>query len=108
MNPSHKLESMTTNEIIEHFTNKLIAVRDEWNVDEGLVLDFKAGDDLDTLLTRIQEEPDMGYPFQNGYYNKLFRGMRKGKFLLRSGSTGTGKQSFTELEFQHQRMERRY
>lgn len=88
---SHKLESMTTNEIIEHFTNKLIAVRDEWNVDEGIVLDFKAGDDLDTLLTRIQDEPDMGYPFQNGYYNKLFRGMRKGKFLLRSGSTGTGK-----------------
>src|SRR5699024_8161637 len=35
--------------------------------------------------------PDMGFPFQNGYYNKLFRGMRKGKFLLRSGSTGTGK-----------------
>ena len=33
----------------------------------------------------------MGFPFQNGYYNKLFRGMRKGKFLLRSGSTGTGK-----------------
>ena len=88
---SHKLESMTTNEIIEHFTDKMIKVRDEWNVEEGVVLDFKAGDDLDTLLQRIQEEPDMGFPFQNGYYNKLFRGMRKGKFLLRSGSTGTGK-----------------
>src|SRR5699024_8601451 len=82
---------MTTNEIIEHFTDKMIKVRDEWNVEEGVVLDFKAGDDLDTLLQRIQEEPDMGFPFQNGYYNKLFRGMRKGKFLLRSGSTGTGK-----------------
>lgn len=88
---SHKLESMTTNEIIDYFTNKFIEVRDDWNIEEGTTLDFKAGDDLDTLLSRIQEEPDMGYPFQNGYYNKLFRGMRKGKFLLRSGSTGTGK-----------------
>ena len=30
---SHKLESMTTNEIIEHFTEKMIKVRDEWNVE---------------------------------------------------------------------------
>lgn len=88
---SHKLEEMSSTEIIEHYTQKMNRIREDWNIESGQVLDFKAGDDLDTLLERIQKDPDVGYPFQNGYYNKLFRGMRKGKFLLRSGATGTGK-----------------
>lgn len=88
---SQKLEEMTTVEIIEHYTQKMNKIREDWNTESGDVLDFKAGDDLDTLLDRIQKDPDLGYPFQNGYYNKLFRGMRKGKFLLRSASTGAGK-----------------
>lgn len=88
---SEKLESMSTSDIIEYYTQKMINIRDEWNIEEGVVLDFKAGDGLDTLLERIQEAPDFGFPFPNPYYNSLFRGMREGKFLLRSGSTGTGK-----------------
>lgn len=88
---SEKLESMSTSDIIEYYTQKMINIRDEWNIEEGVVLDFKAGDGLDTLLERIQEAPDFGFPFPNSYYNSLFRGMREGKFLLRSGSTGTGK-----------------
>lgn len=88
---SHKLEEMSTTEIIEHYTQKMNKIREDWNIESGQVLDFKAGDDLDTLLERIQKDPDVGYPFQNGYYNKLFRGMRKGKFLLRSAQTGAGK-----------------
>lgn len=88
---STKLESMSVNDIIEHYTQKLIKIRDDWNVEEGVVKDFKAGDDLDGLLERLREDPDMGFPFRNGYYNTLFRGKRFGKFLLRSGATGTGK-----------------
>lgn len=88
---STKLESMTVNEIIEHYTQKLIKIRDDWNVEEGIVKDFKAGDDLDGLLEKLKQDPDMGFPFQNGFYNTLFRGMRTSKFLLRSGATGTGK-----------------
>ena len=88
---STKLESMTISDIIEHYTQKLITIRDDWHMDEGVVKDFKAGDNLDGLLDRLREDPDMGFPFQNSFYNTLFRGMRKSKFLLRSGSTGTGK-----------------
>ena len=85
------LENTSINEIIEHFTQKAIGIRNEWNVDDGKVKDFKAGDDLDGLLDRLMENPDMGFPFQNLMYNTLFRGMRKSKFMLRSGATGTGK-----------------
>lgn len=88
---SEKLEKMTIPDIIEHYTQKMITIREDWNIEKGVVKDFKAGDDLDTFLERIQNEPDMGFPFQNSYYNALFRGMRSGKFLLRSGETGSGK-----------------
>lgn len=88
---SEKLEAMSVSEIIEHYTQKMINIRDDWNVEEGVVKDFKAGDDLDTLLEKLKDDPEMGFPFRNGYYNALFRGMRKSKFLLRSGATGTGK-----------------
>lgn len=86
-----KIDSLEINEIIEHFTQKAIGIRDDWNVDSGVVKDFLAGDDLDTLLDRLKNNPDMGFPFRNLMYNTLFRGMRQSKFLLRSGATGTGK-----------------
>lgn len=85
------LENTSINEIVEHFTQKAIGIRNDWNVADGIVKDFKAGDDLDGLLDRLIENPDLGFPFQNLLYNSLFRGMRKEKFMLRSGATGTGK-----------------
>lgn len=88
---NEKLDEMSINEIIEHFTSKIISIRDDWNIEDGTVKDFKAGKDIETLLDRIKENPDMGFPFNNLMYNTLFRGMRKSKFLLRSGATGTGK-----------------
>lgn len=88
---NEKLESMNISEIIEFFTQKMIAIRDDWNIADGVVKDFKAGDDLRGLLERLKTDPDVGFPFLNLMYNTLFRGMRKSKFLLRSGSTGAGK-----------------
>lgn len=88
---SEKLEGLSISDIVEYFTQKLISIRDNWNIEEGVVKDFKAGEDLDSLLQRLSEDPDFGFPFVNTFYNALFRGMRKSKFLLRSGSTGTGK-----------------
>lgn len=85
------LEKMTIGEIVEHFTQKAIGIRNEWDVEDGKVKDFKAGDELDGLLDRLVQNPDLGFPFQNLMYNTLFRGMRKEKFMLRSGATGTGK-----------------
>lgn len=84
------IDKMTVQQIIEHYTLKIIKIRDEFNVGQESK-NFKAGDDLDTLLEDLNKEPEFGYPFQNGYYNAIFRGMRKGKFMLRSAGTGTGK-----------------
>lgn len=84
------IDSMTVQEIIEHYTVKVLRVRDEFNVGQES-RNFVAGDDLDDLLINLNKEPEFGFPFRNGFYNSIFRGMRPGKFMLRSAGTGTGK-----------------
>lgn len=85
------VENMTTSEIIDHYSSKVNAIRKEWQDLNTENSSFAAGDDIETLVERLQEEPDLGYPFSNGFYNRLFGGMRASKYLLRSTSTGGGK-----------------
>src|SRR5699024_2600519 len=84
------IDKMTVNQIIEFFTLKMIQIRDDYNTGQEKK-DFKAGDDLDSLLDKLNQEPEFGYPFKNSLYNTIFRGMRVQKFMLRSAGTGTGK-----------------
>lgn len=84
------IDKMTVQEIIEHYSLKMMKIRDEFNVGQESK-NFKAGDDLDSLLDDLNKAPAYGYPFANGYYNTIFRGMRQRKFMLRSAGTGTGK-----------------
>jgi replicative DNA helicase len=84
------IDKMTVQQIIEHYSLKMMKLRDEFNVGQES-RDFKAGDDLDNLLDDLNQEPEFGYPFRNGFYNAIFRGMREQKFLLRSAGTGAGK-----------------
>lgn len=96
------LIKMTENDLIEHFTKKILNIREELksSVDNGVKY-FQIGDDLDTLKERINAVPEFGYPFRNPYFNTLFNGKRKGKFFLQSGASGFGKtrQSLMELLF---------
>ncbi|MDW4547485.1 DnaB-like helicase C-terminal domain-containing protein [Bacillus subtilis] len=85
-----KIDSMTVNEIIDHYTIKLSKIKDEFNIGQE-TKSFMAGDDLDTLLDELDEDPEYGNPFTNKFYNTIFRGKRKTKLMLRSAGTGTGK-----------------
>lgn len=84
------IDKMNVQQIMEHYSLKMMRIRDEFTVGQES-RDFKAGDDLDTLLEDLNKEPEFGYPFKNGFYNAIFRGMRNQKFMLRSAGTGTGK-----------------
>lgn len=84
------IDKMSVQDIIEHYTLKMLDIRDNFHTGEESK-DFKAGDDLDTLLADLNKDPEFGYPFRNGFYNAIFRGMRKTKFMLRSAGTGSGK-----------------
>ena len=87
-----KLDAMKQKDISEHFTLKNLKIKDKHNI-ETEVKQFKAGDDINDLISGFKEEKVFGYPYGNGYENFLMRGMLKGKFILRSGNTGTMKTS---------------
>src|SRR5699024_10511684 len=84
------IDNLTIGEIIDHFSVKQLRVKDKFNIDSE-TKSFKAGDDLDGLFERLKQGPEYGIPFDNVYYNFLFRGMTEGRVLLQSGSTGSGK-----------------
>lgn len=85
-----KIRDMELEDILDHFNLKMLKIKDEWNVD-SVKRSYEAGDNIDSLLERLQQEPEMGYPFSNGYYNTVFRGMRYSKLMIRSAGTGVGK-----------------
>jgi len=86
------INEMSIEDIVNHYMSKMLAIRSEITSDTGSdIVQFELKDDIDTLLERLNETPEMGHGFTNPYYNTLFRGMREGKFMLRSGSTGSSK-----------------
>lgn len=85
-----KLEKMDLSSIIEHMTLKLIRVKNDWNI-SGNHKSYEIHEGLDSLLDKLKQSPDYGYPFMNKYYNAIFRGMRYGKLMIKSAGTGVGK-----------------
>lgn len=84
------LDKMTIDQMVDHFSLKMLDLRDKWSIGENRK-SFKAGDGIRDLLKKLKDEPEMGYPFRNGFYNAIFRGQRFKKFMLRSAGTGVGK-----------------
>lgn len=84
------LDKLKIDQIVEHFSLKMLKLRDKWQLGSDKK-SFMAGDGMDDLLDRLKEDPEFGYPYSNGYYNAIFRGMRQKKFMLRSAGTGVGK-----------------
>lgn len=89
-NDMQNIDNMEMRDIIDHFSVKQLRVKDRFNVDSDVV-SFKAGSNLDDLFARLAKGPDYGMPFDNPYYNALFRGMKDKKLLLQSAESGGGK-----------------
>lgn len=87
-----ELDKMELKDIFEHFTLKNLKIKDGYNI-ETEVKQFKAGENISYLLDKAREGMSYGYPTSCGFENSLFGGLGKGKFLLRSGSTGSLKTS---------------
>lgn len=85
-----RVDSMQMRDIIDHFSVKQLRVKDRFNIDSD-VESFEIGHNLDALFERLAKGPDYGMPFDNAYYNALFRGMVDGKLLLQSAESGSGK-----------------
>lgn len=84
------LEKMELQDIVNEVNLRFLKIRNSWNIDGGHRT-YEIADGLDTLLEELQTAPDYGHPFFNRYYNTIFRGMRFGKLMIKSASTGVGK-----------------
>lgn len=89
-----KLQSMSTEDIIEHFNKKWTNFKKGWNDSFAEIDTFLAGDGIDDLIAELGQTPDRGYPFINKTISEITRGMRRKKFYLFSAPTGMGKSRF--------------
>lgn len=79
-------------DIFDSINSKMIKLKQDWNgINKGDTYGFKIGDGLRNLKQKLKEKPSWGYPFTNPHITAITRGMRKKKFMLSSGATGTGK-----------------
>lgn len=83
--------NLKLNDILEIIERKFIKIKRKWRENDEEAYGFKVGEGLRELKEKLKTSPSWGYPFSNQYVNTMVRGMRKGKFLLRSAPTGVGK-----------------
>ena len=84
------LNSLTLDEIADLIDNKIAHVRAEY-VDNSVDDSVSAAAGIDELFASLGESPDVGQPMYGNLINTVTRGMRLGKFYLRSAATGVGK-----------------
>lgn len=88
---NEKLFNMSINDIIGHYDHTLIDFKEKWSTDISGNTSFQAGDGLDELLKSLEEDEQFGHSFVNPYLTTAFMGMKKSKFFLFSGASGSGK-----------------
>ena len=60
-------------------------------VDNADTVFQQAGEGVESLIAKLMEFPEVGYPLYGKLVNTITRGARLGKLYLRSASTGVGK-----------------
>ena len=84
------LDELSLNEIADLIENKVNNIRREY-VDNSTDEAMSAGEGIEELFQSLSQAPDMGQPMYGDYINMVTRGMRLGKFFLRSAASGVGK-----------------
>ena len=84
------LDNSTLEEIADKVESKIDAIRLKY-VDDAFGEAIQAGDDIDELIDRLKEHPEVGVTLYGPLINTVTRGARLKKFYLRSAATGVGK-----------------
>ena len=84
------LDNTSIEDIAELIDNKISGIKLKYAGVSGA--DYcDAGEGMDDLITKLIEEPEVGFPLYGPLFNSIHRGARLGKFYLRSAATGVGK-----------------
>ena len=84
------LDNSSLEQIADQVENKIEGIRLKY-VDDAFGEAVQAGEDIDSLIDRLKEHPEVGVPLYGPLINTVTRGARLKKFYLRSAATGTGK-----------------
>ena len=84
------LDNSTLEQIADKVENKIEGIRLQY-VDDSFGVAIQAGEDIDGLIDRLKEHPEVGTPLYGPLINTVTRGARLKKFYLRSAATGVGK-----------------
>lgn len=84
------LDNNSLIEIAQLIEGKIEAIKIKY-VDDVFEEAIVAGEDIDTLIDKLKESPEIGIPLYGPLVNTVTRGARLGKFYLRSAPTGVGK-----------------
>jgi replicative DNA helicase len=83
-------DSLSITDVADMIDEIVIKIRQEY-VDNTTDESISASAGIDELFESLQEMPDVGQPMYGNLINTVTRGMRLGKFYLRSAATGVGK-----------------
>jgi len=87
---NRKFNEMSLEQIMRHFDTKIAMIKDNYVLDiDGF--GGHSAQNVDSILERAFQQPNVGAPFQSGFYNTATRGARRRKFYCQSGNTGSGK-----------------
>lgn len=86
-----KLDNVSVEDIIHTTEKKIINIKEKMGSRITDKTEFLGGDGLDELLDSLGNTEQYGHTFINPYFTEAFMGMRKSKFLMVSGDSGSGK-----------------
>lgn len=93
LHPEERLlfDEMSLQDIVEQMESKMVITPNMRYCTNTLSVGIQAGDGMIDLLDSFEEEPDIGLPLNNEYFNSIVRGARLGKLYMRSAPSGYGK-----------------
>lgn len=83
-------DSLSLTDIADAIETLMLKIRAEY-VDHTTDESISASAGIDELFDSLGKDPDVGQPMYGNMINTITRGMRLGKFYLRSAATGVGK-----------------
>lgn len=83
-------DSLSLTDIADAVETLMLKIRSEY-VDHTTDESMSASAGIDELFDSLGKDPDVGQPMYGSMINTITRGMRLGKFYLRSAATGVGK-----------------
>lgn len=87
---NERFEELEISDIFDIVKRKFLKVETDYKKGDASEI-TKANKGLVNLKQKLKQHPEVGSPLQGMIFNTVCRGARKGKFYLRTASSGTGK-----------------